>query len=231
MMNKNNSDSSDYSDDEYNEVSYEVSYEEDLSNETSDEIDEINDLIIDGNSYESSEEEDNEEINIVTLKNNMIFPKKSQVITKVPQIIAMPQLKGIMLPSDKRSVEGTKSLLPTQKPATEVLSNKNNKKYDSKEIDLILQNMPGINISDNPVNYQRENIDDLLQKESQESLKDFNIRKEITLKINNIKDPKIKNSTCVVIGLMITKKLRFGIKYEENIENLIKYILDVLKTK
>lgn len=213
MMNKNNSDSSDYSDDEYNEVSY----DEELSTETSDEIDEINDLIIDDDSYESSEEEDNEEINIVTLKNNMIFPKKSQATTKVPQIIAMPQLKGIML--------------PVQKPAAEVLPSKNTKKYDSKEIDLILQNMPGINISDNSINYQRESIDDLLQKESQESLKDFNIRKEITLKINNIKEPKIKNSTCVVIGLMITKKLRFGIKYEDNIENLIKYILDVLKTQ
>jgi len=203
-MNINDGDSSEEDENEYDELSNE------LSNETSDEIDEVNELVID----DSDDDSDDSEVDTVTLKTTMIFPKKSQTMTKVPQIIPMPQLKGIVLP----------------KPKIELPNKKNVKKYDAEEIEMILQKMPGINISNNPIDYERQDIYDLFCKESQESIKDFNIRKDITLKIYNIENPKIKNSTCIVIGLMIAKKLRFGIKYEDNVEILIKDILDILKT-
>lgn len=205
----------DESDDEYNEVSY----DEELSDESLDEadkIDETNELILD-DSYDSddSENSDDPEADIAILKKKMIFPKKSQNVSKIPQVIQMPQLKGILLPKPKPIIE---------------LPKKNVKKYSSEEIDNILQNMPGINVTNNPINYDRKDIYDLLQKEAQESVKDFDVRKSITLKIADIKDPKLKNTTCVVIGLMIAKKLRFGVKYDENVEILLRDILDILKT-
>ena len=206
MMDINDEDASD---DEYNEVSY-----DELSGETSDEIDEVNELVIDDS--EDDSDDSDVDVDADTLKTTMFFPKKGQNTNKIPQIIPMPQLKGIVLPKTKPVIE---------------IPRTNIKKYNAEEIEMILQNMPGINVLANTINYERENVYDLLQKEAQESIKDFNIRKDITLKVSYIEDPKIKSSTCVVIGLMIAKKLRFGVTYEENVETLIKSILDILKTQ
>lgn len=183
--------------------------------EEEDEIDEINDLILSGsdNSQDSESSEDSD-TDVITLKSTMIFPKKSQVITPIPQ------LKGIVLPTPKSQVIVSKQKIE--------LPNKNVKKYSAEEIETLIQKIPGINISNNPIDYDRLDIFDLLEKEAQESIKDFLTRKEITLKINGIDDPKIKNNTCVVLGFMIAKKLRFGIKYDDNTELLIKNILDML---
>ena len=204
INNDNNSFSSE--EDSYDEND-ENSYEN--SSETDDEVNDLNDLIPDESS-ESSEDSDLE----TTLKTTMVFPKKGQSVTKIQSTIQIPQLKGIVLPKQKETI---------------ILPKKIIKKYDNEEIEKILSQMPGINISNNNnINYERENIYDYLQKEAQESDKDFSVRKDITLKIRDTKSLEIKNSTCVVIGLMIAKKLRFGIKYDEHIEVLIKDILSML---
>jgi hypothetical protein len=200
MINVGDEDGSSFSDE------YENEYEE-ISNESSDEIDEANELDL----GDSDDSDNSEDIDDITLKTTMIFPKKGQ--NKPQAILPMPQLKGIVLPKQKPII-----LLPKKVV----------KKYDEEEIELILQKMPGINILNNPIDYENKNMYDLLEKESQESIKDFSIRKEITLKISNIKDPKIKNSTCIVLGFLVMKKLRFGIKYDNDIEILVKDILAML---
>jgi len=201
----------DSSSEEYDDENIDVTHESDETDE-SDEIEENNDLILD----ESEDSDQSEEVDTETLKTTMFFPNKGKNTNKTPEIIRMPQLKSIVLPKQKSAIE---------------LPKKNVKVYSNKEIETILENMPGINVLTNPINYDRENIYELLQQESQESLKDFNVRKEITLKINNIKEPKMKNSTSVVLGSMITKKLRFGIKYDDTVEILIKDILEILKNQ
>lgn len=200
---------SDENDSSYSEEYDENDYDE-ISNESSEEINDLNDLKLE----DSDESENSESSDVdITLKTTMIFPKKGQNVNKIQSIVPIPQLKGIVLPKQKPLI---------------VLPKKNVRKYDAEEIELILQKMPGINVSDNPINYDRQNIYDLLEKESQESIKDFNIRKDITIKIHNIENLKIKNSTCIVLGLMIAKKLRFGIKYDDNTEILVKDILAML---
>jgi len=180
------------------------------SYESDDELNEnVRDLgdVLDDESNESSESSDEE----LKLKTTMIFPKKGQTTKPIKELIPIPRLQGINL----------------SKQTTE-LPKKITKVYNTEEIDEIVKQMPGINLSNNLINYEREDINDLLEKEAQESVKDFAVRKEITLKITNIKSVKIKNSTSIVLGLMIAKKLRFGIKYDENIEVLIKDILAML---
>jgi len=180
------------------------------SYESDDEINEnVRDLgdVLDDESNESSESSDEE----LKLKTTMIFPKKGQTAKPIKELIPIPRLPGINL----------------SKQTTE-LPKKITKVYNTEEIEEIVKQMPGINLSNNLINYEREDINDLLEKEAQESVKDFGVRKEITLKISNIKSVKIKNSTSIVLGLIIAKKLRFGIKYDENIEVLIKDILVML---
>jgi len=163
---------------------------------------------------------DHSDLNVKALKTTMIFPKKSQTASKIPDVTPIPKLKGLVLP---------KSTQQASLPSKIQLPKENTKKYTEDEIETITKNLPGINILNNPINYERDNIYDLLGQESQESTKDFQTRKEITLKISNIENPKIKNSTSVVLGLMIAKKLRYGINYDDNTENLIKYILSMLR--
>ena len=182
---------------------------DDENEENSESLEEKNDLILDNDEVSDSEDSDTDAI----LKTTMVFPKKSQNINKIKPIVPIPQLKGILLPKPKQLIE---------------LPKKTVKKYSTEEIETLVQNLPGINISDNPIDYNRSDISDLLEKEAQESVKDFNMRKDITLKINRIENPKIKNYTCVVLGLMIAKKLRFGVKYDDDTENLIKDILAML---
>jgi len=180
------------------------------SYESDDEINEnVRDLgdVLDSESNESSESSDEE----LRLKTAMIIGKKGETTKPIKDLIPIPRLPGINL--SKQTIEPLKKIT---------------KVYNTEEIEEIVKQMPGINLSNNLINYEREDINDLLEKEAQESVKDFVVRKEITLKIFNIKSVKIKNSTSIVLGLMIAKKLRFGIKYDENIEVLIKDILAML---
>jgi predicted DNA binding CopG/RHH family protein len=199
------------SDSEYDSQGYEVPTDESVS-KSYDSEEEVNENLIDlgdvvDNSDESSESSDEE----LKLKTTMIFPKKGQAAKPIKELIPIPRLPGMNL--SKQTVEPPKKLT---------------KVYNTEEIEEIIKQMPGINLSNKLVNYEREDITDLLEKEAQESVKDFNVRKEITIKISNIEKVEIKNSTSVVLGLMIAKKLRFGIKYDENGEVLIKDILAML---
>lgn len=199
------------SDSEYDSQGYEVPTDESVS-KSYDSEEEVNENLIDlgdviENSDDSSESSDEE----LKLKTTMILPKKGQATKPIKELIPIPRLPGMNL---------SKQIAEPPKKLTKV--------YNTEEIEEIIKQMPGINLSNKLINYEREDITDLLEKEAQESLKDFNVRKEITIKISNIKKVEIKNSTSVVLGLMIAKKLRFGIKYDENIEVLIKDILAML---
>lgn len=193
-------------------------YEEELSDDNSDEsgeIDQANELVI-SDSEDSNDSEESEEINEKTLKTKMIFPKsKNQAANNIKEVISVPSLKGIVLPKQVQ--------LP-KKPES-----KTGKSYSDQEISSIVQTMSGINVKNNKIDYDRLNINDFLQKETQESDRDFKMRKDFTLKIASIENLKIENSTIVVLGSMLTKKLRFGIKYDEKVESLISYILELLR--
>lgn len=187
---------------------------------------------------DSSESEESEECNqiseLIKMNEVIIFPKnkKNNNITSSPIPSKAPIPSKIPMPSKVSQVpRGSHAPIPNIKGLNISTTDKAPvivKKYNSNEIDLMTKNMPGINIGKEYKKAVGFNISDLLEKEAAESIKDFQIRTEITTKIANIKDPKISDLSSVILGLMITKKLRYGVKYDENIELLIKFLMSLM---
>lgn len=72
-------------------------------------------------------------------------------------------------------------------------------------------------------------LKDMLQKESDETIDDFEYRKVLTEKISTIPNVSLNNVTCVTLGLMIMKKAKLQVNYDSDIESVITYILEMLR--
>jgi hypothetical protein len=72
-------------------------------------------------------------------------------------------------------------------------------------------------------------INDLLHKEADESEDDFEARRRLTLRLANIENYKLNNSTAVVLGHMMMRKSRLGIKYDTDIEAGINQVLKLVE--
>ena len=92
-----------------------------------------------------------------------------------------------------------------------------------------LENLKNLTISGiSPLVHTDEsfNIEDYLEIEYSEIESDFEKRKAITLKIYSIKNLTINPMTSIVLGHMISKKIKYGISYSEEIETIISTILN-----
>ena len=121
------------------------------------------------------------------------------------------------------------------------------KTYTVKEISNMMPNIIIEDYNDNPLNIDdvgELELDDLLQKESSESVNNFEIRKRLTYQISKINATttsttastssadafnRPNNVTSVILGHMIMKKMMLGVKYSQNIENVIEFLVTSLK--
>lgn len=71
-------------------------------------------------------------------------------------------------------------------------------------------------------------INDLLKIEIGESPQWFQTRSILCNKIRQLNNFDIPNYQCIVLGNMIIKKLKYNVKYDPKIEELISKILDNL---
>lgn len=121
------------------------------------------------------------------------------------------------------------TILPTtqQNLATET---KRPTKSRTVNVAVILEKMPGISISGNTPAPTRvsADINDILQKEADETLEDFEARRILTLKLVSIPDYKLNNSTAVIAGLIMMKKSKLGITYDNDVESAIGYLTALL---
>lgn len=72
-------------------------------------------------------------------------------------------------------------------------------------------------------------INNIIVQDEYESDIDFEIRKELTLKIANNKYYPLNNMTTVVVGRMLCNKMKLGVTYEDDVENLLEIISNYIK--
>jgi hypothetical protein len=51
----------------------------------------------------------------------------------------------------------------------------------------------------------------------------------LTLRLASVPDFQINNSAAVTAGHMIMKKTKLGVKYDENIESVLNYLIELMK--
>jgi len=71
-------------------------------------------------------------------------------------------------------------------------------------------------------------IEDIMCRETWETLVEFQSRKILTSKLVSIPDYVINNMSAVVIASMMMKKAKLGLEYDENVEKSITYIISLL---
>lgn len=67
-------------------------------------------------------------------------------------------------------------------------------------------------------------INNIIIQDEFESDTDFEIRKDLTLKIANNKYYPLNNMTTVVMGRMLCNKMKLGVTYDDDIENILEMI-------
>jgi hypothetical protein len=225
----------DFSDEEIDYGYDEVTNSDDDETEDSDE---------DLDDYDDDSDESSVDIDIQSVKETLIFPKKGNSTTSATSTTTnrfpIPVRGGntipvrVPIPEPSREPKTRVNTIPQPKNKSMVSSTlqplagiKLPEAKITDEINQIIEKMPGINISHNNNNSDYDSIDinDLLVKETSESPTDFKIRTDLTIKISKITNPKINNNTAVTLGFMISKKLRYHITYDDEIENVIKAIL------
>lgn len=71
-------------------------------------------------------------------------------------------------------------------------------------------------------------IEDVLCRETSETLEEFEARRILTLKLVSIPDYAINPMSAVVIASMIIKKARLGLEYDSNVEKSLTYLMELL---
>lgn len=79
-----------------------------------------------------------------------------------------------------------------------------------------------------PIQEAEPTIEDVLCRETSETLEEFEARRILTLKLASIPDYTINPITAVVIGSMMMKKARLGLEYDSNIEKSLAYLMELL---
>jgi len=161
-----------------------------------------------------------------TGKPTVILPTSKLVIaTNKPSIPSIPKP---LVPSVSK-VENKSPLLPGFDLKV-VKTKQVARPMNSDEINTLIKEMPGIYLLEDKRKQisVTANINDLLEKEADELDLDFSTRSQLTLLIASLSEPKINNITAVTIGFMIMKKVKSGITYDDNIENIISYIISIL---
>ncbi len=117
----------------------------------------------------------------------------------------------------------TNETIPFIKPITQQIPVK--KTVDQLNIQEILLKMPGISTEQLMYN-SKPNLDAIIEKMDTESLKDFYLRRALTIKIEE--KTQINNMACVVAGKALMNKMKLGIDYASDFENALQFIVNEL---
>ena len=142
----------------------------------------------------------------------MVAPQQQQVyqITQPsPNITSIPPLTG----EQKISVQEGKLV---------------NKAVD---VESILSKMPGISVTGitPPPSQVPVDINDIIQKEDDESDDDFEARRRLTLLLASIPDYRLNNATAVTAGHIMMKKSKLGVTYDSDVESAIAYLVALMQ--
>ena len=144
---------------------------------------------------------------------NTFTPGIIQTTQNVPLI---PQLQGLAI-TPPTTVPAP--ILPAQPPAKTI------------DVAAILEKMQGISVATvtpSPAQIPAD-INDLLQKEADETPEDFEARRRLTLQLASIPDYKLNNSTAVTAGLIMMKKAKLGLTYDPDVEAAVSYLTSLLQ--
>jgi hypothetical protein len=79
------------------------------------------------------------------------------------------------------------------------------------------------------VNPMSPDINDVLHREADESEENFEARRRLTIRLATIENYRLNNTTAVVLGHMMMRKSRLGIKYDTDIEAAINQVLKLVE--
>ena len=71
-------------------------------------------------------------------------------------------------------------------------------------------------------------VEDVLCRETCETLGEFEARKILTTKLLSLPEYKINPMSAVVIASMMIKKAKFGLVYDDNVEQTITFLTEQL---
>lgn len=99
------------------------------------------------------------------------------------------------------------------------------------DIEVLLAKMPGVNITGltPAIGTTAVDVKDMLQKEADESDEDFTSRSTLTIQLASIPDYKINTAAAVTAGHLMMKKSRLGVKYDDDIEVALSYLIGLLQ--
>jgi len=99
------------------------------------------------------------------------------------------------------------------------------------DVGAILAKMPGVTVATitPPAPQVTADINDLLQKEADESDADFEARRRLTLLLVSIPDYHLNNATAVTAGHLMMKKSKLGVTYDPDVESAIAYLAALLQ--
>ncbi len=97
-------------------------------------------------------------------------------------------------------------------------------KISSEEILLML---PGLSITD-PTENTNATIEDIMEREVDETIEEYMDRIILTRKLAIIPDYRLNAVTAVTVGSMIMKKAKLGIRYDNDMEGAISYLIALL---
>jgi len=148
-----------------------------------------------------------------------IIPRASipSLIGQQPSVVAsIPQISGLK-PITGLQITPSIAKLPEKKPTV--------------DIEAILVKMPNITISAGTAVPPQvaADINDMLQREADETLDDFEARRRLTIKLASIPDYKLSNTAAVTAGFIMMKKSKLGITYDPDIESAIAYLTALLQ--
>lgn len=156
-----------------------------------------------------------------------ILPQPVKTLTpKLPE--PKPALRLSVMPQNKAgpNIPNIKPIQQTTPVPTPVIAAKR-----TEEVEEILKKMSGISLSPVPVSDQPADINDLLQKETDETPEDFESRKKLTIMLASIPDYPINNATAMVAAQMMMKKAKLNLTYEPDIEDTLSYLTLLLQRK
>ena len=148
----------------------------------------------------------------------------SQPFTQLPPSRAFTPSQPLTQPLTQ--LQASQPLVQVQSNQTEALG-----KVEPSEVETLISQMKGINISAlTLVPLQVDaNIEDILQKESDETDADFEARTHLTLKLSSLETFKLNNTTTVTLGFIMMKKAKLGLTYDPDIEKAVNYVMALLQ--
>jgi len=149
-----------------------------------------------------------------------VLPIQAQV--RAPVLPSQGQVKAPVLPSQGQVKA---PVVPSQ---GQVKATGGEQKMNINEI---LSKMQGITIStgSEQPSVVPININDILIKETDETVEDFEARKILTHQLASIPDYKLNTYAAVTAGLIMMKKSKLGVSYTPDVEAAIGYLIELLK--